>query len=325
MKEKQKDQEQKRFINTVQGWWGSVSKFVKAHFWWVYSAIATLGVAVYISVLCWKGLLGDAGHARNVILVVAALISLPLLIWRSKVAQSSLLNERYQKGAEMLGSEVLSVRMGGIYALERLAKEHAEDYHIQILKLFCAFVRKPPKDEDEKEKSDNDAKSESDKPQKPPIREDVQAIMTALDRRNKKQRKVEKEQPKIEIYVDLNGANLSGARLYHADLSGAMLRSANLSGAKLDGADLSKAWLEGANLSGAWLRSAKNWADVRPPTPANLSGARLDGANLSGAVLMGARGLTQAQLDGAVADPNNPPKIDKPLEWRGKAPPSSSS
>ena len=51
-----------------------------------------------------------------------------LAVWRSIVAerqadtaQQSLLNERYQKGAEMLGNEVLSVRMGGIYALGRLA------------------------------------------------------------------------------------------------------------------------------------------------------------------------------------------------------------
>ena len=46
----------------------------------------------------------------------------------------------------MLGSGVLSVRLGGIYALERLAKEHPEEYHIQIMELLCSFVRHPTRD-----------------------------------------------------------------------------------------------------------------------------------------------------------------------------------
>ena len=85
------------------------------------------------------------------------MIGLPLAIWRSTVAerqsatsqlqsetaQRGLLNERYQKGAEMLGSAVLAVRLGGIYALDRLAREHPEAYHLQIMNLLCAFVRNP--------------------------------------------------------------------------------------------------------------------------------------------------------------------------------------
>ena len=60
-----------------------------------------------------------------------------------EIAQRGLLNERYQKGAEMLGSMVLSVRIGGIYALAGLAREHPEDYHTKIMRLLCAFVRNP--------------------------------------------------------------------------------------------------------------------------------------------------------------------------------------
>ena len=51
---------------------------------------------------------------RNLGLLFTAIIALPLGIWRSFVAhrqsqtaQQGLLNERYQRGAEMLGSEVL--------------------------------------------------------------------------------------------------------------------------------------------------------------------------------------------------------------------------
>ena len=110
---------------------------------------------------------------RNVGFVIAGLVALPLAVWRgvvadkqstaahrqaataleqSAIAQRSLLNERYQQGANMLGDAVLSVRLGGIYALERLAAEHPEEYHVRIMKLLCAFVRHPTGDEDYEKK-----------------------------------------------------------------------------------------------------------------------------------------------------------------------------
>ena len=71
----------------------------------------------------------NSGTIRNIGLVLAGLVALPLALWRSFVAQNQaraaqrqaftaqegLANDRYQKGAEMLGSDVLSVRIGGIY------------------------------------------------------------------------------------------------------------------------------------------------------------------------------------------------------------------
>ena len=92
---------------------------------------------------------------RNVGLITAAVTALPLAIWRGLVAErladaahQSLRNERYQKGAEMLGNEVLSVRLGGIYALRRLVEDHPNEYHIQIIELLCAFARHPTRDYD---------------------------------------------------------------------------------------------------------------------------------------------------------------------------------
>ena len=96
---------------------------------------------------------------RNLGLLIAGLIALPLAIWRSWVAQRqadtaqhNLLNERYRQGAEMLDSEILSVRLGGIYALQRLAADNPKHYHIQIMQLLCAFVRHPPAVEADKNK-----------------------------------------------------------------------------------------------------------------------------------------------------------------------------
>ena len=135
---------------------------------------------------------------RNLGLVLAAPFALWFAYWRARVAdrqakaaqeqvatsqrqaetaQRGLLNERYQKGAEMLGSEVLSVRLGGIYALERLAREHPEEYHVQIIRLLCTFVRHPPPENNEVAYV-----NENWRPQK--LRSDLQEIMREIGQRS---------------------------------------------------------------------------------------------------------------------------------------------
>ena len=121
---------------------------------WVFMVFLALVVGVALSWIYW----GDLHHeeeslsttVRNVALVIGGVIAVLLAVWRSRVAerqaataQQGLLNERYQKGAEMLGSRMLAVRLGGIYALRRLAGEYPEQYHIQVMSLLCAFVRLP--------------------------------------------------------------------------------------------------------------------------------------------------------------------------------------
>ena len=76
---------------------------------------------------------------RNIALVAAGLVALPLAILRGIVAerqahtaQQDLLNERYQRGAGMLGSNVLSVRLGEVYALQCLAEDCPEQYDFQV-------------------------------------------------------------------------------------------------------------------------------------------------------------------------------------------------
>ena len=357
-----------------------VFAFAKKWFLWPAAVIVILtcvwGLSEYWNNLPiiwdWLRTAGDGvvesngATIRNIGLVIAGVIALPLAIWRSmvaqeqvKVAQQSLLNERYQQGAEMLGSDVLSVRLGGIYALRRLAEEHPEQYHIQAMRLLCAFVRNPTKDEMEQPGED------------PQPRDDVQIALDAIcachevntardsvnqfwldfrdgDLRGARLRSVNLSvklsligQTFAELInshqsgADFNGAQLHSAELDFAVLSGANFQNANLTGTHLDGADLSKvrfwdaqlcrAWLFGANLSNARLEKA------------NLSGARLWNANLSGSIFADpdrdfsewvARGLTQAQLDEAVADPDNPPKLDSVLDaetgeqlvWRGGVP-----
>ncbi len=122
--------------------------------WVVVSVVAVVLLGVFLSGYHWDWLSQqDAPSAiiRNVGLVIAALVALILAVWRSIVAQEqadtarrSLLEERYQKAAAMLGSELLPVRLGGIDGLCRLARDYPKEFHLQVLGLLSAFVRYPP-------------------------------------------------------------------------------------------------------------------------------------------------------------------------------------
>ena len=160
-----------RPIRRVVGWDG----------FWITLMLVVLAVGIFLSWHFWEELHRDEDSLsttiRNLGLVIGGVVAIVLAFWRSIVserqadtAQRTLLYERYQKGAEMLGSNVGSVRLGGIYALERLADEHPDQYHVQVMNLFCAFVRDPF--------GANDSQDEVDGEGEPPhaaapLREDV--------------------------------------------------------------------------------------------------------------------------------------------------------
>ncbi len=311
-------------------------------------AVVVLAVGCALSVGFWDWLGADESGSttiRNVGLIFVGVIALPLAVWRGMVAerqaataQKGLLNERYRQGAEMLGRDVLSVRLGGIYALQSLAQEQLEEYHIQIMRLLCAFVRNPPA----RDEGDNGEETGKGLPSGlSSRREDVQAAMEAIGARREKHLILER---KAGFLPDLRGANLSYTKLAALNVSGADLTYALLSDANMAGANLSRADLSSANLSGAVLP----YADLSNAklAHANLSQALLFGANLSNtdldntiltrADLVGgtfsgedkspAIGLTQSQLDEARADRDDLPELDdvvdaetdEQLIWRGK-------
>src|SRR5262249_28259945 len=57
-----------------------------------------------------------------------------------RVAEEGKLTERFSKAVELLGSEKLDVRLGGIYALERIAQDSQKD-HWSVMEILTAFVR----------------------------------------------------------------------------------------------------------------------------------------------------------------------------------------
>jgi len=167
--------------------------------------------------------------------------------------------QRYANAMALLGHEMIEVRLGGIYALERLARESQAD-HGPIVEVLGAFVRsRAPWSEGEAA------------PQRPAA--DVQAVLSVLGRRTA-------AFDPSQGHVDLHGVALARAYLPFANLAGAFLYEANLEGAVLQNADLRGAWAWRARLNGAVL-----------------DGAQLQGADLTGAAGLTAPQLRAAHLD----------------------------
>ena len=339
--------------------WIRVTRFIRHvtrpdWFWWIAGVVAILAIGVVSSWFFWEDLRGDeeslSTTIRNLGLVEGGIIAIVLAVWRSIVAQrqadaalqqaetglrqadtseQGLLNDRYQKGAEMLGNYVLSVRFGGIYALQSLAEEYPEQYHVQIMHRLCAFVRHPTKDN--AGESAPDLKGETPD-ETSSLREDVQAVMQAIANRKKTSIALERE---VDFRLDFNYADLRDMVLWGGDLSLANFKVANLSGAKFIRTDLSEANLTFANLSstvlgnvdmsGARLMEIENFSKMTIGGYLNVAGADFRGLDLSGARLMGMTNLTQSQLDQSRADPDNPPSLGglvdpetgERLVWRG--------
>ncbi|MDD3246909.1 MAG: pentapeptide repeat-containing protein [Methanosarcina sp.] len=233
-----------------------------------------------------------------------------------KVAQEGQITERFtraidQLGAiDKLGNPAIEIRLGGIYALERIANESDKDYW-PIMEILTAYIRNnsPSKSENINAK---DFKSQNK------VFLDIQAILTVIGRRKyyynagefnclELQRTYLREADLREANLkraDLRGADLKGTDLQGADLTGANLRDTNLQisylrVADLKGANLEESNLQGADLQGANLEEANmGRTNLRG---ANLKGvdfekANLEGADLEGADLEGAKNLTVDQL-----------------------------
>src|SRR5208337_4549874 len=145
------------------------------------------------------------------------------------------------KAIEQLGSDKLDVRIGSIYALERVARDSPPD-HPAVMEVLAAFIREHSHEQWRPPEPTTD-----DLQPRRTTRPDVQTAITVIGRRN-----VSYDLGRIDLTgARLTGVNLTGARLISADLTGARLTSADLIGADLTGAYLSGADLTGVNLTGA--------------------------------------------------------------------------
>ncbi|MBO6857582.1 pentapeptide repeat-containing protein [Roseibium sp.] len=242
---------------------------------------------------------------RNFGLLALALIAFPLAVWRSwtahqqarssnrqtELAEKGLIIDRYQKGAQMLESKDLSVRLAGIYALRELVWSDPNESYLLVLDLLFDFVRERSK---ERTPDLNALTSEANELRYGPFPSDLQkAIETASSLRTgiPNAEHLEKEKNwlpdlRAAVLTDLilDDANMAGAILTDANLSFGHFVDADFSGADLTRANLNLALLESAILSKANLEEAMLMrTDL---VNADLAGCDLLGANFTEANLM---------------------------------------
>ncbi len=218
--------------------------------------------------------------------------------WRLRVAQEELrvsregqVTERFSRAIDHLGNDSLDVRLGAIYALERIARDSRRD-HGPVMEILTAYVRehapwKPPSEDQQPAAEDQR------------LATDIQAALTVIGRRKADYDPLGQvlDLRNTALHrADLDKANLQGARLAQVNLLRAELREAKLQDADLGGAILSGATLDEANLLRAVLVRA-NLQDAILDN-ANLQQAHLTRANLQRAHLVEAK-LPVAHLVGA--------------------------
>jgi hypothetical protein len=238
-----------------------------------------------------------------------------------RLAREGQITERFSKAIEHLGSESngqknLDTRIGGIFALERIAKNSSDDQRV-VAEVLCAYVREHSPWPPPANSPYSSGHPTTDIPLLRSRASDVQTIMTVLGRiANSNEspptlnlRKVDLRQAVLNRgdlrRVILQGSHLEGADLIITDLREAKLGpdlqgkvsrdwGANFTDAHLGNADLRGADLNRTILTNAFLYSA----DFRKAT---MTGANLKGANIKSADFREVD-LSSTLLDGARAD-----------------------
>ena len=312
--------------------------------------ILVLGVLA-IPLAVWRGWSADQQAKAAAEQVQAAQAQVQAAQRQVEASRHALLHERYQKGIEALGSDSATTRMAGVYALAALAADHDDEYHVQVLELLCAFVRNPPGLD--RTGADYDWNPlHHIRVRRPPRKgfrrgkpfvpeaDYLEALRYVTTQRPSELQSLESKQkfvrdlkaaefpagpiPRIHVpgadlscvYAcdsiwlnpDCNDTKLTFAVLCRArfiagdftdtdfgmaDLNGAIFQGGSAINARFAGADLTGTQFSGCDLSGAWFSG-----DEAMDTPAS--------------------GLSQEDLDHALADPNNPPTLDGVIDQKGR-------
>ncbi|MEM7544739.1 MAG: pentapeptide repeat-containing protein [Pseudomonadota bacterium] len=310
------------------------------------------GYAFYTLLLLMLGEVPDSGEdlrwralsVAAMIATIGGLVGAPLALIRVVVAErqtraaeaqretaeQGLITDRFTKAVEQLGAEKvvyvdgkantepnLEVRLGALYALERIAEDSERD-HIPIMETLCAYIREnskarepadfpEPEWEGLEDYSDEAAREAHLKRRRkrfgtfffeskawlwvqhlPVPRADIQAAMRIIGRRSSLRLAFEKRK---KYRLDLRAANLQRCDLYPLKLGPALLNDARLEGAQLarvqmDGASLTGAKMQGANLYGTMMGRVD--LEGSEMEGANLHMAQMEGADLRGAMIGGA-------------------------------------
>ncbi|MFC0111466.1 pentapeptide repeat-containing protein [Kibdelosporangium aridum] len=208
-----------------------------------------------------------------------------------QTAQEGQITDRYAKAVDQLASPAVDARLGGIYALQRLAAESPRD-RLTIRNVLAAFVRhhdfcsvQPPSQQCTAPIRDMYLARTAT-----PLPTDVEAAFSAaLSLTAAGDDFADLSQTRFPRVVFPDKAQMRRVDLTEADLVFASFWQADLSGAKLSGSCLTFANLTQANLRNADLSSADFYH-------AQMSNADLTGADLRGADLRNITGMTPEQI-----------------------------
>ena len=183
----------------------------------------------------------------------------------------------------------IEARVGGIYSLERIAKDSDDDYE-KIMDILCAYVRVTAL---KKYK---------------PMREDIQAGIDVLGTKKKYLLFWKRD----KFRVNLENCNLSGYRFselsfntYTDSSNGTIFDKSKFYQSKFYKTDLSYVSFDDAILTEAYFEGA------------TLRGARFEGTKVHGADFSKAKKLTQEQVNKMFGDEHTqlPDDIERPQHW----------
>jgi hypothetical protein len=269
-------------------WNSTIPRFEHGRQWLIRrqdAVFVLIGIGVVLLLLIFSGV-------TAAVAAVAAWIALLRHFAQTDADRQRRITESYSKAVDLLGSDKIEARLGGIYTLERISRESAADYWT-VIETLMAFIRERARPIDADTVVPDVIGQQCRR-----LPTDVAAVVRVLVRRPENERNREKREGwRLDLSgVDLRRASLSGAHLEGANLHGALLKHADLSRTHLEGANLERAHLEEANLTDAFLERARLEG-------AHLEGARLGGAHLEQAYLWGAHlegaNLVEAHLEGA--------------------------
>lgn len=200
---------------------------------------------------------------------VAALVFTGLSLQATRDGQ---VTDRYNKAVEQLGNrDSIEVRIGGIYALERIAADSDRD-HSTVMEVLSAFLRENAPAKSCQAASAGALDAEATAPTT-----DIQAALTVISRRDTSQepdRQIDLSNTCL-MFADLKNANLEYVNFDDSSLFGADLENADLNRSHFWRTDLTNANLAATNLTNADFR----WS--------NLTQACFLGANLTTIILPG--------------------------------------
>lgn len=274
-----------------------------------------------------------ANDPRGYAVLLAAIVGAPFIIWRTLVAQRSantdeqgLITDRIAKAVEQLGASKVvwtegqqssepnfEVRLGGIYSLERIALDSLRD-HIPIMEILCAYVRENSPVSNAKIFPDGgmlrlDAISDW-AASIPAPRNDIQAIIDVISRRNNTQIELEEN---LEYTINLSKCNLQRVSFADGNFEYAQFHWSFLSIAYMEGVSLNNAEFYFSDLSFTDLINAK--LENCDFESANCVNTTVTSTDLSKTL-----NLNQTQLDMMLGDAstNTPQRTKRSHNWSAK-------